>query len=674
MPAYPNLLAPYDFGFLTLRNRVVMGAMHTRIETLDRPLERLTAFYRERARGEAGLILTGGVAPNPEGRMEDGAPVLNDESELAYHRGIVSAVHAEGSAIALQILHAGRYAKLAECVAPSAIRAPINKFIPKALTREEIERTIADFVRTATLARQAGYDGVEIMGSEGYLINEFAALRTNKRTDDYGGSFEGRTRLALEIVAAIRKAAGPRFLIIYRISAIDLVDEGMTGEEVQSLARLVERAGANILNTGIGWHEAVVPTIAAIVPRAAWTFAVARVKAAVTIPVIASNRINTPEVAEQVLSSGSADFVSMARPLLADPHFARKVRQGKQNEINTCIACNQACLDRIFSEQTASCLVNPMAGREIEYESAAPAASPKRIAVVGAGPAGLACAINAARRGHRVTLLERAPNIGGQFKLARAIPGKQEFNETVRYFQSQLARLGVELQTGHAASEDELAARQFDSIVLATGVKPRRWSIPGADHPKVLYYDDVLAGDRSVGRTVAIVGAGGIGFDIASWLLRDETNPDAVDGFLKAWGVDTALTSPGGLTAEPTAPRNGRRIAIFQRRNERMGGTLGKTTGWVLKAQLRRGGVGQYAGVTYRKVDDAGLHYSIGGEDKIMACDNVIVCAGQEPDRDLLQRLQARGLSVHLVGGSESATELDAVRAIEDATRLAFNF
>ena len=669
MPSYPHLLAPHDFGFLTLRNRMVMGAMHTRIETLDRPLERLVAFYRERARGEIGLILTGGVAPNLEGRMEDGAPVLSDESELAFHRAIVGAVHGEGAAIAMQILHAGRYAKLAECVAPSAIRAPINKFPPRELTPDDIHRTVADFVRTAKLAQQAGYDGVEIMGSEGYLINEFASARTNKRTDEYGGTFEGRTRLAVEIVSAVRKAAGPRFLVIYRISAIDLVEDGMTGDEVQALARLMQHAGANMLNTGIGWHEAVIPTIAAVVPRAAWSFAVARVKAAVSIPVIASNRINTPDVAEEVLSSGAADFVSMARPLLADPHFARKVREGKHDEINSCIACNQACLDRIFSEQTASCLVNPVAGREIEYAEAVSSASPKNIAVVGAGPAGLACAVNAARRGHRVTLFERASDIGGQFNLASVIPGKDEFNETLRYFRSQLARLGVEVRAGHAASEDDLASGKFAAVVLATGVTPRRWVVPGADHPMVVYYDDVLSGVKTVGQTVAIIGAGGIGFDMASWLLTDRTD-DPIGSFLKTWGVDTSPTSPGGLAAA-SEPGKSRRIAIFQRRNEKLGGTLGKTTGWVLKAQLRRNGVGQFAGVTYLKVNDEGLHYSIGGETKVMACDNVIVCAGQEPDRELQQRLQARGITVHLVGGSESAAELDAVRAIETATRLA---
>ena len=675
MPTYPHLLAPYDFGFLTLRNRMVMGAMHTRIETLDRPLDRLAAFYRERARGEIGLILTGGVAPNPEGRMEDGAPVLSDESELGTHCAIVDSVHGEGTAIAMQILHAGRYAKLAECVAPSAIRAPINKFPPRELTLPDIQRTIADFVRTAELAQQAGYDGVEIMGSEGYLINEFASARTNKRTDEYGGDFAGRTRLAVEIVSAIRKAVGPRFLIIYRISAIDLVEDGMTGDEVQALARLMQQAGASVLNTGIGWHEAVIPTIAAVVPRAAWSFAVARVKAAVSIPVIASNRINTPEVAEEVLSSGSADFVSMARPLLADPHFARKVREGKTEEINSCIACNQACLDRIFSEQTATCLVNPVAGRELEYAgTTAAAVSPQTIAVVGAGPAGLACAVNAARRGHRVTLFERAPKFGGPFNLARVFPGKQEFNESLRYFQNQLGRLGVAVRTGHAATEDDLASGRFDAVVLATGVTPRRWAVPGADHPKVVYYDDVLSGAAAVGQTIAIIGAGGIGFDMASWLLTDRNESDPVGSFLNTWGVDTSPTSPGGLASAPAEPHKSRRIAIFQRRNEKLGGTLGKTTGWVLKAQLRRNGVGQFAGVTYLKVDNEGLHYSIGGETKVMACDNVIVCAGQEPDRELQQRLEARGLTVHLVGGSESAAELDAVRAIETATRLALAF
>lgn len=665
--AFPHLLAPLDLAFLTLRNRMVMGAMHTRLETLDRPLERMIEFYRARARGEIGLILTGGFSPNREGLMEEGAPLLDPSAALDEHRAIADAVHAEGGRIALQILHAGRYARHPLCVGPSEGRAPINRVSPRPLTASDIARTIEDFAVTAALAREAGYDGVEIMGSEGYLINEFTAPRTNKREDDYGGSFAARARLPVEITEAVRRRVGRDFLVIYRISAIDLVEDGIAGAEVAALAERVAAAGADIINTGIGWHEASVPTIAALVPRAAWRFAIENVKRAVAVPVIASNRINAPETAEALLAEGIADLVSMARPLLADPDFARKARLGRSAAINTCIACNQACLDRIFTERAATCLVNPRAGREIEFPSA-PAARPKRIAVVGAGPAGLAFALNAAERGHKITLFEAAREIGGQLLMARVVPGKSEFDETLRYFRHRLGEERVELRLGQRARLEEFDG--FDEVVVATGVRPRRPDIPGLDHPSVLSYADVLAHGRAVGRRVAIIGAGGIGFDVAEYLSGDAEEALSPEAFVSAWGVDPTLAAKGGLRP-PSAPARRREIVMLQRRNERLGGSLGKSTGWILKANLRRAGVAMIQGATYQAIDDAGLHITAAGERRIVAVDSVVICAGQEPERAIYDALRQRGRAAHLIGGAREAVELDALRAIEEATRLA---
>jgi 2,4-dienoyl-CoA reductase (NADPH2) len=666
-----HLLAPLALRSLTLRNRIVMGAMHTRLETLDRPNERLAAFYGARARGEVGLVLTGGYAPSAAGLMEPGAPRFCDESQLDEHHAIVGAVHAGGGKIALQILHAGRYAKHELCVGASDRRTRINPIAPRALSTAEVWQTIADFARTAELARKAGYDGVEIMGSEGYLINQFTAPVTNPRTDEFGGSLEARLRLPVEIVTAIRARTGPDFLIIYRISAVDLVDGGMDGAEVAVLARLVEQAGADVLNTGIGWHEAAVPTIAASVPRAAWRFAVANVKRAVRIPVIASNRFNTPEAAEAVLADGLADLVSMARPLLADPEFARKARLGLANEINTCIACNQACLDRIFTERAASCLVNPRAGREIEF--AETQASPaRRIAVVGGGPAGMAFAVNARERGHHVVLFEAAPALGGQLNLARVVPGKSEFDETLRYFRARLRSLEVELRLGTPARAPDLAAEGFDEIIIATGVRPRRAGFAGADHPKVLSYVDVLAHRSAVGERVAIIGAGGIGFDVAEFLVGDDRESTSVPAFLQAWNVDQTLARSGGIAAPPAhrdPPR--RQVFMFQRKAESLGRRLGKSTGWILKARLARARVSMIPGADYERVDDQGLHYLAAGERHVLAVDHVIVCAGQEPERGLYDELCRLGVSPRLIGGADVAYELDAARAIDQATRLA---
>lgn len=671
---YPTLLSPLAVGPLTLRNRAIMGAMHTRIETLDRPVERMVAFYAERARGEIGLILTGGIAPNDEGRMEPDAPVLKDAADLAVHRAVVAAAHAHGTPISMQILHAGRYAKLADCVAPSAIKAPINRYVPRALEIAEVRRTVDDFARTAELARQAGYDGVEIMASEGYLLNEFTSPVTNRREDDYGGSFENRVRLPLEIVRAVRRRVGPDFAIIYRISAVDLIRGGMDVGETQRFARLVQEAGADALNTGIGWHEARVPTIAHVVPRAGWLYAVQRVKAAVTIPVIASNRINDPAVAEALLREGKADLVSMARPLLADPDFMHKAREGHPELINTCIACNQGCLDLIFSGQACTCLVNPRAGRELDFPQGR-AATCKRIAVIGGGAAGLACAVTAAERGHDVTLFEAAPMLGGQLNLARRIPEKTEFDELLRYFTTRVKREGVRLQLGRAPDADEIRRGGFDHVVVATGVRPRVPAIPGIDNPRVLSYDQAIQDPAKIGARVAIVGAGGIGFDVAECLLGTVGQPPKLDDFAHEYALDLSLGSPGGVAGEPAGVPSRRQIYLLQRKDEPVGRRLAATTGWIRREKLKRAGVVMLQGVSYQRIDDDGLHVLVRGEPRTLAVDHVVICAGQESERGLADVLAAvGGPPVHVIGGAERAAELDALRAIDQGTRLAMTF
>ncbi|MEN9886704.1 MAG: hypothetical protein RL758_1282 [Pseudomonadota bacterium] len=669
MSDFPCLLSGLSVRGLHLPNRVVMGAMHTRIETLDRPHERQIEFYAARARGGVSLILTGGYAPNREGVMEADAPVLGSEGASELHLGITQAVHAAGSQIVLQILHAGRYARVPECVAPSAIKARINMFAPREMTVADIERTTQDFVQTSLTAQQYGYDGVEIMGSEGYLLNEFVSPVTNQRTDDYGGDFERRIRFPLAVVRAVRAAVSEQFAIVYRISSIDLMDGGMNAAEIAAFAKRLQEAGADILNTGVGWHESAVPTIAAAVPRAAWANAVRNVKQAVTIPVMASNRINMPAVGEQLIASGACDLVSMARPMLADPDLVNKTREGRVDEINTCIACNQACLDHIFSEKSATCLVNPRAGRELDFVSQ-PASNPKRIAVVGGGPAGMAFAVNAAERGHKVTLFEAAPDLGGQLNYAKQVPGKSEFNELIRYFKVRLQKLGVVLHLGQRASADSLSAGGFDEVVLATGVKPRSPGIAGQDHAKVLSYIDVLSGRKSVGQRVAIIGAGGIGFDVAEYLSGHPDDSIEAQAFMNYWGVDDRIQSAGGLQRSQQDAST-RQVTLLQRKNETLGKNLGKTTGWVLKAKLRNAKVGMVAGASYHAIDDAGLHYSVGGEMRLLEVDNVVLCSGQESERGLLDGLQQAGMTTHVIGGADLASELDALRAIDQATRLA---
>ncbi|SPR96393.1 oxidoreductase [Cupriavidus taiwanensis] len=670
METLDKILTPLTVGQHVIPNRMVMGAMHTRLETLDRPHERLAAFYATRARGEIGLILSGGFSPNPEGVMEPGGPLLNCADQLDEHRAVTRAVHEAGGKIILQILHAGRYAKVPECVAPSPGKARINTFPPHELTTDEVWRTIADFVHTAALAIEAGYDGIEVMGSEGYLINEFTAAPTNRRTDEFGGSFAARIRFPLEVVRAVRERIGRDPMLVYRISAIDLIEGGMTGEEVAEFARQVEAAGADMINTGVGWHESAVPTIAATVPRAAWSDAVKNVKQAVHIPVMASNRINAPDAAEQVIAAGVADLVSMARPLLADPDFARKARLGITDEINTCIACNQACLDRIFTERTATCLVNPRAGRELEFPIGMVSA-PKRIAVVGGGPAGMAFAINATERGHRVTLFEADTQLGGQLNLAKRVPGKAEFHEMLRYFRVRLEKLHVTLRLGEAATPEALATGEFDEIVLATGVSPRVPDFAGVDHPKAVSYLDVLSGKVTPGQRVAIIGAGGIGFDVAEFLLGDAEESLDPQAFFRAWGVDPISVTPGGLAeaAEPDAPR--RSVFMFQRKDEPLGKRLGKSTGWILKAKLRRANVVMTAGATYDAIDDEGLHYTVQGKPHVLPVDHIVLCAGQNSNRTLYDQLVGHGLKPRLIGGADVASELDALRAIDQATRLA---
>ncbi|MFF1838802.1 FAD-dependent oxidoreductase [Streptomyces sp. NPDC058231] len=670
MTPYPNLLSPLDLGFTTLPNRVLMGSMHVGLEEAEHGFERMAAFYAARARGGVGLMVTGGIAPNDRGRPYPGGAKLTTEAEAEQHAGVTAAVHEAGGRIALQILHFGRYAHHPDLVAPSAIQAPISPFVPHALTDDEVEETVEDFVRTAGLARRAGYDGVEIMGSEGYLINEFIAAGTNQRTDRWGGSFENRIRFPVEIVRRVRERVGTDFILIYRLSMLDLVPGGSSLEEVVQLAREVEAAGATVINTGIGWHEARIPTIATSVPRGAYTWVTEKVRGAVSVPLVTSNRINTPEVAEEILASGRADMVSMARPFLADPDFIAKAEAGRADAINTCIGCNQACLDHTFSGKITSCLVNPRACHETETAlTLSPTRTRKRVAVVGAGPAGLACAVSASERGHEVTLFDAADEIGGQLNVARRVPGKEEFDETLRYFRTRLAEQQVELRLGTRATPDSLGG--FDEIVLATGVTPRSPAIPGLDHPSVVSYLDVLRDGAPVGERVAIIGAGGIGFDVAAF-LTDGGDAASLDPevFFRHWGVDTAYRERGGLRL-PARPKPKRTVHLLQRRTSKVGAGLGRTTGWIHRTELRHRGVTMVAGASYDRIDDDGLHLTVDGEQHLLPVDTVVLCAGQEPLRDLYEELLAVGVSAHLIGGADVAAELDAKRAIRQGTELA---
>jgi len=668
---YPHLLSPLALEHTVLRNRAIMGSMHTRLDGEVNSARRQAAFYAERARGEIGLMVTGGFAPNTSGLLEPDGPVLDEPVKAQELQFITDAVHEHGGKICLQILHAGRYAKQKDCVAPSAIRAPINTIMPRALSSAEIEQTIEDYAYAAVLAKQAGFDGVEIMGSEGYLINQFTAPRTNDRVDKWGGIAEKRHRFPVEVVRRSREAVGTDFIIMYRISALDLVEGGATGKEIDDLAAKVEAAGADILNTGIGWHEARVPTIAYMIPRGAWRFAAARLKKVVSIPVVASNRINMPDVAEEILASSGADLVSMARPLLADPQFMRKAREGSPERINTCIACNQACLDYIFSNRVATCLVNPKACYETEF-SDEPADEPKRIAVLGAGAGGLAFASEAAARGHQVVLYEASDRLGGQLNLARAVPGKEEFGELLRYFDVRLREGGVEIKLNCEPNADEIVAGEYDEVVVATGIAPRTPDIDGVDHPKVVSYVDILNGKVTAGKTVAIIGSGGIGFDVAEYLVQQSAVNGKTTRFFAEWSVDTSISLPGGLMGDPLAPVTpARDIYMLQRKSSKPGAGLGVSTGWILRNALRKRSVKMLPGVTYEHIDDEGLHITCNGERQTIRADTIVICAGQEPNRTLYDALRSRGLNAYLIGGAELAMELDARRAIDQGVRLA---
>ncbi|SDW31905.1 NADPH-dependent 2,4-dienoyl-CoA reductase [Marinobacter mobilis] len=667
---YQNLLSPLDLGHTQLKNRVIMGSMHTGLEDRFWQFPKLAAYFAERARGGVGLIVTGGFNPNKAGWFYPFAGLFNSRFDILNHRKVTRAVHKEGGKIALQILHAGRYSYHPLSRSASAIKAPINPFKPKAMSTKEVEQTVRDFARTAELAKKAGYDGVEIMGSEGYLINQFTAPCTNKRKDKYGGNAENRRRFPVEIVRETRKRCGDDFIIMFRMSVIDLVPDGSTREEVLALARELEAAGVSLINSGVGWHEARVPTIVTSVPRAAFAEATRQVKDVVSVPVVASNRINDPDIAEAILSAGQADAVSMARPLLADPDFVNKTIIGKADEINTCIACNQACLDHTFQLKRASCLVNPRACHETELVYVK-TAKPKRVAVIGAGPAGLSCATVAAERGHDVTLFDQASEIGGQFNMAKVIPGKEEFHHTIRYFGKRIEATGVKLKLETRVEIADLEAAGFDEIVVATGVTPRTPGIPGIDHPKVLSYIDVLRGKAEVGQKVAVIGAGGIGFDVSEFLAehpRDGEQP--LPEWMKEWGVDINGDSPGGLV-EPQVEAPARQITLLQRKPTSVGKDLGKTSGWVHRATLKARNVDMLKGCSYEKIDDQGLHIKIGEQARVLDVDNVIICAGQESLRELYQE---DAENFHLIGGAELAAELDAKRAIRQGAELAASF
>ncbi|KOR44650.1 2,4-dienoyl-CoA reductase [Xanthomonas oryzae] len=665
---FPHLFTPLDLGFTQLRNRVLMGSMHTGLEDRARDFPKLAAYFAERAAGGVGLIVTGGFSPNVVGWLKPFGGKLSCPWEVRPHRQVTRAVHEHGAKICLQLLHAGRYAYHPLSVAPSKLKAPITPFTPRALSASAVDRQVVAYARAARLAREAGYDGVEVMGSEGYLINEFTAARTNQRSDAWGGDASKRMRFAVEIVRRIREACGPDFIIIYRLSLVDLVEDGNQWQEILAQAQAIEAAGATIINSGIGWHEARIPTIATSVPRAAFAGVTAKLKPHLRIPVVATNRINMPDVAERILADGAADMVSLARPLLADPQWTNKARAGQSHAINTCIACNQACLDHVFDNKLATCLVNPRAAHETELNYT-PTTTPKRIAVVGAGPAGLACATVAAERGHRVTLFDASDAIGGQFNVAKRIPGKEEFKETLRYFGHRIEATGVQLRLSTRVQAADL--KDFDEIVLATGIEPRKVDFPGADHPMVVSYLDVVLGRHVAADKVAIIGAGGIGFDVGEFLVHTSESPSLdPQRWMAEWGVDPSFETRGALT-KPQRERPARQVWLLQRSPGKPGARLGKTTGWIHRATLKAKGVKMLGSVEYLGVDDAGLRIRVKGSEQLLDVGTVVVCAGQEPRRELLAALQANGQQPHLIGGADVAAELDAKRAINQASRLA---
>ncbi|CAL2101655.1 2,4-dienoyl-CoA reductase [Tenacibaculum sp. 190130A14a] len=672
MTKYKHIFEPLDLGFTTLKNRILMGSMHTGLEEEKNGIEKIAAYYAERAKGGVGLIVSGGIAPNIQGWTAPFSARMSTKKHAREHKKITEAVHREGGKICMQILHSGRYGYHPMSVAPSKIQAPINPFKPFALKQSGIRRTLKDFVNCAKLSQEAGYDGVEIMGSEGYLINQFIVTRTNKRTDNYGGSYENRIRLAVEIVRKTREAVGENFIIIYRLSMLDLVEQGSSWEEVVQLAKEIEKAGATIINTGIGWHEARIPTIATSVPRAAFTWVTKKMKEEVSIPLVTSNRINMPETAEEVLSRGDADMISMARPFLADPEWVIKAKEERDDEINTCIACNQACLDHAFQKKVASCLVNPRACHETELNYL-PTDNKKKIAVVGAGPAGLAAATVAAQRGHDVTLYDADSETGGQFNIAKQIPGKEEFYETIRYFNKQIELHNVNLKLNTRVNADDLAREDFDEVVLATGITPRTPRIEGIEHDKVLTYIDVVKHKKPVGKRVAVIGAGGIGFDVSEYLSHEgESTSQNIDAWLQEWGIDKTLEARAGIEGiQPEFHPSPREIFMFKRSKGKFGGNLGKTTGWIHRTVLKKKKVQFINEVQYSKIDDQGLHYVQNEEQKVLDVDNVIVCAGQLPFKELLEPLEAKGITTHVIGGADVAAELDAKRAIDQGSRLA---